>query len=252
MIKIFSEIDELNHFAAEKFVEIASEAIEKRDYFTVSLSGGSTPKSFYQLLASEKCANQINWNGGFYFFGDERNVPLDDEESNHKMAAENLFVPLKIRDLCVMEWNTEPPNDAEKSAEWYEETMTNFFTLDREINKFPRFDLILLGMGADGHTASLFPYTKALHETERLAVANYVEKLQTYRLTMTFPVINNAANVMFLVTGAEKAEALREVLQSEYNPEKFPAQKVKPNNGNLLWLVDAKAGEKLDGDRTTK
>lgn len=245
MIKIFPNIEELNNFAAEKFVEIAVAAIEKRGKFTVALAGGSTPKSLYKLLAGEKFKDKIDWESVFFFFGDERNVPPDNAESNYKTALENLFETLQIRDLNILEWNTEPPNNAGKSADWYEETLSNFFTLDPEINKFPRFDLILLGMGADGHTASLFPHTKALHETERLAVANHVQKLNDWRLTLTFPVINNAANVMFLVSGEEKAEALREILQGDFQPDKFPAQKVKLNDGNLLWLADSNAARLL-------
>jgi 6-phosphogluconolactonase len=256
MIKIFPNIEELNKFAAETFIEIANQAIEKQDNFTVALAGGSTPKSLYRLLASEKIRNQINWKKVYFFFGDERNVLPDDEESNFRMANENLFEPLQISEWKISRWLTEY-KQIEKIVENYKHRLIIGFSLAAnndeslsissasEENWFPRFDLILLGMGADGHTASLFPHTKALHETERLAVANYVEKLNDWRFTLTFPVINNAANVMFLVSGAEKAEALREVLQGEYQPDKFPSQKVKLNDGNLLWLIDGNAARLL-------
>jgi 6-phosphogluconolactonase len=252
MIKVFPDIEKLNHFAASKFVEIANQAIEKHGRFGVSLAGGSTPKSLYTLLASDKFKNQIDWAKAYFFFGDERNVPSDDKESNFRMANESLFQPLQILPENIFRWQTEIA-DAEQIALDYELKIKDFFDLNENPpadaggsdRKFPRFDLILLGMGADGHTASLFPHTKALHETERLAVANWVEKLNDWRLTLTFPVINNAANVMFLVSGAEKAEALREVLQGNYQPEKFPSQKVKLNGGNLLWLVDRKAARLL-------
>ncbi len=242
MIEIFPDIEQLNNFAAEKFVEIAHEAIKKRGKFTVALAGGSTPKSLYKLLAGEKFKDKIDWESVFFFFGDERRVLPDDEESNFKMVDRNLLKPLDIPENQVFRWQTEL-KETEKIAEDYEETIKEFFALSKNI--FPRFDLILLGMGADGHTASLFPFTKALKENKKIAVANWVETLHTNRLTMTFPTINNASNVIFLVGGAEKAGALREILQGDFQPDKFPAQKVKLNDGNLLWLTDGSAARLL-------
>ncbi len=254
--KIFSDIANLTRFAAESFVEIGSRAIEEKGWFAVALSGGSTPKALYQLLASESFKNKIDWTKVFFFFGDERRVPPDDEESNFRMANENFFQLLRIPDENIFRWQTELGN-AGKIAADYEQRIENFFELDVKPpahaggsdKKSPRFDLILLGMGTDGHTASLFPFTEAVKTgcvSGRSTVAvNYVEKLGETRFTMTFPVINNAANIIFLITGAEKAETLKEVLEGEYNPEKFPAQKVKPTNGNLLWLVDAEAARLL-------
>jgi len=253
VVEIFPDIEELNRFAAEKFVEIANNSINSGNKsFTVALAGGSTPKSLYQLLASEKFRNRIDWTKVFFFFGDERNVLPDDDESNYRMANENLFQPLKISDTNIFRWQTEL-KDAGKIAVDYEEKINVFFASGDNPpangggsdKKFPRFDLILLGMGADGHTASLFPFTEALNEKEAIAVENWVEKFKTFRLTMTFPVIDNAANVMFLIGGAEKAEALREVLKGDFQPDKFPAQKVKLNDGNLLWLADTQAARLL-------
>jgi 6-phosphogluconolactonase len=235
MIKIFDDAEQLNRFAAERFVEIADEAIENRGQFTVALAGGSTPKSLYRLLASDEHENKVDWSKIFFFFGDERNVLLDNAESNFRMAYENIFEPLKIPDTNISRWQTEL-KDASLTAEAYEKTLSKFFKTD-----FPNFDLMLLGMGDDGHTASLFPFTTALNEIERIAVANPVEKLDTVRLTLTFPVINNARNIIFLVKGVDKAETLRQVLQGESQPEKYPSQRVKPINGNLLWLVDRQA-----------
>jgi 6-phosphogluconolactonase len=246
MIKIFPDIEELNNFAAQKFVEIAAQTILQNASFTVALAGGSTPKSLYRLLSGAEFMNKLDWKKVFFFFGDERNVLPEDKESNFRMADENLFKPLEIAREQIFRWQTELKN-AEEIAGVYETDVAEFFPLAE--NELPRFDLILLGMGADGHTASLFPYTEALHETQRFAVANPVEKLQTTRLTLTFPAINNAANVMFLVSGAEKAEALREVLQGEYQPDRFPSQKVKLNNGNLLWLVDEQAASGIQDSR---
>lgn len=242
MIKIFPNIEELNNFAAEKFVEIAHEAIENRGKFTILLAGGSTPKSLYRLLSSEKFKDKIEWSKVFFFFGDERNVSLDDAESNFRMAHENLFAPLEINVNNLFPWliGSETP---EITAEIYQGEIKRFFNLGE--NEFPRFDLILLGMGNDGHTASLFPFTKALHEKNKIAVENYVEKLNATRLTLTFPTINNARNIIFLVSGEEKAETLREVLEGEFQAEKLPSQNVKPENGNLFWLLDENVAKLL-------
>ncbi len=238
MIKIFSDVEQLNRFAADKFVEIADVSIRSNGRFTIALSGGSTPKSLYQSLSSDEYKNKIDWSKVFFFFGDERNVAPDNKDSNFRMANENLFTPLQIPAENILRWHTEI-EDAGIIADDYETAILLFFALEEE--RFPRFDLILLGMGEDGHTASLFPHTDALKATERNALANPIEKLDTTRLTLTFPVINNAANVMFLVQGADKAETLREVLQGEFQPEKYPAQAVKLNGGELFWLVEKEA-----------
>lgn len=238
MIKIFSNFEELNLFAAETLVALAKDAVKKRKKFTVALSGGSTPKALYTLLASEKFSSAVDWKRVFFFFGDERNVLPDEDESNFLMANETLFQPLKIAADKIYRWQTEiePP---EHIADDYAETVENFF------RGFPKFDLVLLGMGDDGHTASLFPFTAALNETTKIARANFVEKLNTTRLTLTFPVINNARHVMFLVKGADKSEVLREVLEGDFQPEKFPSQNVKLNDGELFWLIDDAAARLL-------
>lgn len=243
MIKIFPNSDELNFFAAEKFVEIANKAIEENGRFTVALAGGSTPKLLYQLLASDKFKNQIDWKKVFFFFGDERNVLPDDDESNFRLANENLFAPLQINGEYIFRWQTEL-KDAEKVAEDYEVSVTVFFALSE--NETPRFDLILLGMGEDGHTASLFPLTEALKESKKIVAVNWVEKLNTNRLTFTYPTINNASNIIFLVSGESKAEALKEIFEGEYQPEKYPAQAVKLNDGDLFWLIERSAARLLN------
>ncbi|MDQ3063503.1 MAG: 6-phosphogluconolactonase [Acidobacteriota bacterium] len=242
MIKTFPNSDELNFFAAEKFVEIANKAIEENGRSTVALAGGSTPKSLYQLLSSDNFKDQMDWTKVIFFFGDERNVLPGDAESNFRMANENLFLPLHISVENVFRWQTELRN-TEKIAENYEDSAKVFFALNDD--ELPRFDLILLGIGGDGHTASLFPFTEALNEKEIIAVANPIEQLDTTRLTLTFPVINNAANVIFLVKGADKAETLKTVLEGKLQPEKFPAQSIKPENGELFWLVDEQAAALL-------
>ncbi len=246
-VKIFPNIENLNTFAAKKFVEIANNAIEKCGVFTVALAGGSTPKSLYKLLSSENFRDKVDWRNAFFYFGDERNVLPTDISSNFKVAKENLFDPLKITEQNYNRWETEFLN-AEKTAASYETGIYNTFALFDEEERFPRFDLILLGMGADGHTASLFPFTEALHETEKIAVANYVEKLNDWRFTLTFPAINNARNIIFLVAGDEKAETLREVLEGEFEPEKFPSQNIRPKDGNLFWLIDENVAKLLSND----
>lgn len=247
IINIYPNLEILNKNAAEIFFSIGSEAIRKRGQFTVALAGGSTPKSLYQLLAGESFKDRIEGGKFFFFFGDERNVSPDDAESNYRMANESLFTRLKLPEKNIYLWETELKSP-KTIAENYEKSIKDFFNLNGD--EFPRFDLILLGMGDDGHTASLFPFTEALNETEKIAAANYVEKLQTTRLTLTFPAINNAANVIFLVSGENKAEALREVLEGEFQPEKYPSQNVNPKNGNNYWFIDANAAKLLSDFKT--
>lgn len=250
-IKILKDLSEISRFAARKFIEIGNRSFSENGRFTVALAGGSTPKALYQLLTTDEFKNRIDWRKVFFFFGDERNVPPDSKKSNFQMANENLLQPLQISPENIFRWKTELKN-VEKTARQYSETLENFFDLrenppveNNSDKTFPRFDLILLGMGDDGHTASLFPFIEALDETEKIAAANRVEKLDSMRLTLTFPVINNASNVLFLVSGAEKAEALRAVLQGDFQPEKYPAQKVNPKNGKLFWLIDEPAAHLL-------
>lgn len=234
-IKIFDSIEELNEFALAEIVRIGSAAIQKRGVFTLALSGGSTPKKLYALLAKD---NQLNWHQTHFFFGDERHVSPDSEESNFRTANETLFSKIDVPPQNIHRFYTEEEN-ARVVAEKMENDLREFFKLEK--GEFPRFDLILLGMGADGHTASLFPETSALNETKRLVVENYVEKFKTYRLTFTVPAINHARNIIFLVAGEDKTEAVREVLKGERNTEKFPSQLIQPANGNLEFLLDSKA-----------
>ena len=241
-IKIFDSKTELNRFAAEKFVEIGNSVISESGRFTVALSGGSTPKGLYGLLSSEEFTGKIDWTKVYFFFGDERNVPHDSDESNFKMARESLLDRLQISEKQIFAWQTNLTNP-EKIAETYRETIKNFFDLGE--NEFPRFDLILLGIGDDGHTASLFPETKALDEKEKIAVENRVEKFGSFRLTFTFPTINNARSVIFLVAGDKKAETVRKILRDENDTEKLPAQSIELKDGELFWLIDGEAAKFL-------
>jgi len=238
---------ELTQIAAERFVDIAETAIVKTDRFAVALSGGSTPRALYSLLSSA-FQDAIDWNKVFFFFGDERDVLSDDDESNFRMARETLFRPLLIADSNVFRWRTDL-NDVDKTVDDYQKHLTDQFDLSS--GEFPVFDLILLGMGPDGHTASLFPETEALNETERTVTKNRVEKLNTWRFTFTFPTINSAKNVMFLATGDEKADVLKQVLEGLKNCSLLPSQCVDPQNGNLVWLVDSTAASLLDKGTVT-
>jgi len=238
-VQVFDDAEAVARGAAERFVELGQAAIDARGCFSVGLAGGSTPKRTYELLASEAYREQINWSKVHIFFGDERCVPPDHSESNYRMANEALISRVSI----------PPPNvhringlgDAVANASLYEDELRTFFNPA----SWPRFDLVLLGMGDDGHTASLFPGTKALVEPRAWVVANWVEKFGAFRITLTAPAINHAANIAFLVTGATKAERLLEVLRGALDPEKLPSQLIQPLDGSLFWLVDKAAAGRL-------
>jgi len=236
-LRIFATPADLFRGAAEEFCSQAAAAVAQRGKFSVALSGGSTPKNLYQLLASGAFPT-FAWDKTYFFFGDERHVPPDDPESNYRMANEAMLSKAPAHNVFRIPAEMK---DADAAASAYEQGLRNFFRLGA--GDFPRFDLILLGLGPDGHTASLFPGTSALKETKKLVVANWVEKFKTQRITFTYPVLNNAACVMFLASGADKAGILREVLE---NPRAdLPSQKVRPTDGNLIWMVDRAATAEL-------
>jgi len=241
-IEILTTPADLFHAAAEEFVRTGRHAIGAQGRFSVALSGGSTPKTLYSLLASNYA--DFPWNRAFLFFGDERHVPPTDPESNYRMVNESLLSKISIPPINVFRVKTENP-DAVAAATDYEAQLRSFFEL--KPGEFPRFDLILLGMGPDGHTASLFPGSEGLQEKSRLVIANWVEKFKTHRITFTFPVLNRAAEVMFLVSGPDKADVLRQVLEGKAGEDKttLPAQQVQPEDGKLLWMLDHAAASKL-------
>ena len=245
-LRIYKDRKKLSEAAATLFVELAA---QQSDRFGVSLAGGSTPKQLYNLLASEEYRSRVEWGKVLFLIGDERDVTADSPDSNFRMASEALFGPLQIPDSRIIRWRTEL-DDPEMRAEAFEMSLRNAFPDVGGNGEVPRIDLVLLGLGSDAHTASLFPYTNALNETERLAVPNQVEKLDTWRYTITFPVINNAGNVVFLVSGKDKAEAVRRVMEGERNPDEFPAQSVRPRNGRLIWLLDEDASALLQTRRS--
>jgi len=225
--------------AADEFAGKALAAVRARGRFTLALAGGSTPKSLYSLLATN---GSLPWEKTFFFFGDERHVPPDDPESNSRMAREALLSKIPVPAENVFRVPAENP-DASQAAAAYEQTLREFFR--PAAGAFPRFDLILLGLGPDGHTASLFPGSKALQEKSRWVVANWVEKFKTDRITLTLPVLNNAAVVVFLVSGSDKVSALAEVLQGNQPGDLFPSKLVRPSDGDLIWMVDQAAAAQL-------
>jgi len=238
-IQIVSTPSDLFRAAAEEFVRTGKTAIAARGRFTVALSGGSTPKRLYSLLAAQHA--DFDWNRTFLFFGDERHVPPDHSDSNYRMVNEALLTKISIPAANVFRVKAENP-DAAAAALEYETELRRFFAL--QAREFPRIDLILLGMGPDGHTASLFPGSEGLKEQSRLVIANWVEKFSTHRITFTFPVLNHAAQVMFLASGPDKADMVHQVLEGKKTPP-YPSEQVQPTDGKLLWLLDEDAAANL-------
>jgi 6-phosphogluconolactonase len=227
--------------AAQELVRAATVAVAERGRFTIALSGGSTPRSLYALLAGS-ASESLPWAKMFFFWGDERAVPPTSSESNYRMVEESLLSKVPIPPANVFRIPAENP-DVNAAAEAYEQTLRDFFAV--EPREFPRFDLILLGLGPDGHTASLFPETAALQEKSRWVVANWVQKLNASRITLTLPVLNAAREVAFLVSGIDKAPVLREVLEGNAPGEKYPSKLVRPADGKLIWFVDRAAASEL-------
>lgn len=210
--------------------------------FRVALSGGTTPRALNQLLSSPPYIDRVDWSKVDFFWGDERCVPATDPLSNYRMADETLLARVPISQSQIHRVPTEL-EDPDLIAARYEDDMREAFGLAG--GEIPRFDLVYLGMGPDGHTASLFPHTRALSVTDHIVSSNYVPKLETFRITLTVPVINNAAVVVFLVAGADKATALSAVLEGPPNSDEYPAQLVAPADGDLYWLVDQAAAAQL-------
>jgi len=225
--------------SANEFLRALDEAVRAKGHFDVALSGGSTPKGLFTLLAGKP---GLPWDRVRFFWGDERHVPPDHADSNYRMANEALLSKIGARPEQVWRMKGENP-DAAAAATDYEGQLREYFASGA--GQFPRFDLVLLGMGPDGHTASLFPGTRALGEFERLVVSNWVGKFYTDRITFTAPLLNAAATVLFMVGGADKAPALKAVLEGPYEPAQLPSQMIRPEQGRLVWLIDSAAGAML-------
>lgn len=240
IVSVLPDAAALFRAAADEFTKLAADAVRKNGRFTVALSGGSTPRSLFSLLATDY-KSVIPWKQVLFFWGDERHVPPDSPESNYKMAEDAMLSKVPVPSENVFRIAAEDP-DANKAAQAYEEVLKKVFQLAP--GAFPKFDLIMLGLGPDGHTASLFPGSAGLAETHKLVIANWIEKFNTYRITFTFPVLNNSKCVMFLASGADKAPMLRDVLEG--HPKlPYPSQLVNPSNGHLLWMVDKAAAADL-------
>jgi 6-phosphogluconolactonase len=242
-IRILADGAAIAKRAAQEFVQAAVAAVQQKGAFNVALAGGSTPRALYSLLATDAALrSQVPWDKIHLFFGDERHVGPDHPDSNFRMATEAMISKAPFAKEQVTRIKGEYP-DAEEAAREYEQALQRYFKL--QAGEYPRFDLLLAGMGNEGHTLSLFPGTKALHADGRIVVRNWIGKLYTERITLTAPAASNAARVIFMVTGADKAPALKAVLEGPFEPEQLPAQLLQPKNGKLLWLVDTAAGGML-------
>ncbi len=249
-IRIFPDADQLARFAAGLFLSRLTLSMSLQVEFTVALSGGSTSKKMFEILGNdERLKKQVKYGVEFelleyvhFFWTDERHVPPDHAESNYKLAYDSMLSPLGIREANIHRIKGELEDAGEAARQYEAEILRDFPSSEGQL---PKFDLIFLGMGPDGHTASLFPGTKALQEENRLVVSNWVGKFYTERITMTAPLLNNAACVVFLVSGQDKALPLKAVLEGRYEPQQLPAQLVRPESGKLTWLLDSAAASLL-------
>jgi 6-phosphogluconolactonase len=235
-LHVFETTEAVNNAAAEFIIELANKSIVERGRFTISLSGGETPKKVYSLLSEPPFKDQVQWKRTFIFWGDERFVPFNDERNNGHQAKTILLdkIEIPLGNIHFVPVNSLP---AEAAVE-YEKEIKDFFGEEPT-----RFDLILLGLGENGHTASLFPGTKVIDEHVEGIKEVYVEEERMFRITMTAPLINEAHNILFLVTGEEKATILERVLTGPYEPNIYPTQLIKPVNGELFWFSDRAAAD---------
>ncbi|MEX0829289.1 MAG: 6-phosphogluconolactonase [Nitrospirales bacterium] len=241
--------EDLFEAAAQIVVQAVSFRREPDHLSSVALSGGSTPQGLFARLVAEPFRSQVDWSSIHVFWGDEREVPPDHADSNFRMAKEHLLdrVPIPMDQVFRMEGECQ----AQDAADRYEDVLQRVFSLkNKEV--VPRFDLILLGMGPDGHTASLFPETSVLRETTRWVAAPWVEKLHTHRITLTPPVLNAAHHIVFVVSGLDKSLAVQAVLEGPSQPSQFPAQLVNPVQGEVIWLLDSESASQLQQTSVTK
>jgi len=238
MLHIYKTADETIKGLGDYFVQTVKTVIQEKGSCSVVLSGGNSPKKLYELLALSDYGRQIDWDKIYFFFGDERYVPFNDPENNGNMVKKALFEPLMIPDANIFYINTAVP--PEESAKKYSQRILSYFK-----NSPVRFDLILLGLGNNGHTASLFPHSPVLKEKKALVGAVYIEELSSYRITMTAAIINEAHAIAFLVYGDAKANAVHDVLEGEKDFETFPAQLIDPDDGVLHWFLDKDAAKNL-------
>ncbi len=245
-VAVEKDLESLSQKVAEFFALEVEKVVKEGRLFSVALSGGSTPKRLYELLAERPW---LPWRLIHFFWGDERCVPPDDPRSNFRMATEALFSKIDIPKKNIHRFKGE--QKPEEASALYEKELRDFF---KPRGNFPPFDFDILGVGTNGHTASLFPRTEALHEQDRWAVGYLVEEVNLYRMTLTVPVHNHAKQIVFLVSGEEKASVVNRILTGPFVPEDLPAQLIRPENGTLTWFLDnaaAKALQKSDVTRLT-
>ncbi|WP_218110256.1 6-phosphogluconolactonase [Oligoflexus tunisiensis] len=239
-LHIVADLKALGRLAADQFVMRAVTSIQNTGRFTVALSGGETPKELFIQLTADR-ASELDWSKVHFFWGDERHVGPMDKDSNYRLAKQYLLDPLQVPDANIHRIRGEDP--VQSAARTYEDDLRQFF--DPAPGTWPRFDLILLGLGEDGHTASLFPGSAALRDRVHLVAGNVVPQIATERVTFTYPVINAAAYVLVLVSGVRKSSMVQTVLENPPDPEKLPMQGVQPKDGQLIWLLDASAASIL-------
>jgi 6-phosphogluconolactonase len=236
-LHIYKDADDLSAHAAKWIADYISATLKKQDRFTIALSGGSTPQKLHMLLAASPYKEQVDWSKLHFFWGDERAVPFDDSRNNAKMAFDTLLdhVPVNKLHIHIMRTDIEPV----AAAEEYEKILQHYFN-----HSNTSFDLVLLGMGDDGHTLSLFPGMPVIHEENKMATAFFLKQQDMYRITLTAPIVNRSATVAFLVAGAGKAKALKEVMDGDYKPDVYPSQVIQPA-GELYWFIDKAAAALL-------
>lgn len=238
-VRVLRDMESLSRGAADRFLALSRESISAGGRLTVALSGGSTPQGLYSLLGSDPYQASVDWRRMYVFWADERAVPRDHPDSNFKLAFDTFLSRVPIPEANLLRIRGE--DGPEKAAREYEEALRNFFGQHRT----PVFDLIILGIGEDGHTASLFPGSSALAETARLVLPVYPDRPKTSRVTLTLPVLNNASHILFLVSGRAKADIVAEVLGDGKAKARYPAGLVKPSHGSIEWFVDKDAAAKL-------
>jgi 6-phosphogluconolactonase len=239
-LHIYPTSEALSEAAAKWIAEHITKTLKKKGRYTIALSGGNTPKELHKLLAASPFKEQIDWSKLHVFWGDERDVPFTDDRNNAKMAFDTLlnFVPVPKSQIYIMRTDISP----DQSAQEYEKILRKYFD---ENDQSQSFDLILLGMGDDGHTLSLFPGTSIIHEEKKWVMSFFLQSQNMNRISLTRPIANRAAAIAFLTTGKNKAIALQEVLEGNYNPDLYPAQVINPTNGELHWFVDQAAASLL-------
>jgi 6-phosphogluconolactonase len=241
--KQLPDAEQVSRTAATEFVQLAAQAVSDHGVFRVALSGGNTPRRLYQVLSEMPFRLQVEWHKIEFFWGDERGVPADHPDSNFHMACEALLRKVPVPDTHIHHMQADR-SDRDAAAADYQREIARIFQV-RPDGEPPVFDLVLLGMGPDAHTASLFPHTAALRESQRWVVSNYVAKFTAFRMTMTPAIINQAASIVFVVTGAEKASILAEVLEGPQDQARLPSQLIRPVSGKLTWFLDRIAASRL-------